>query len=87
MDIIIKKLSAALWGGYYNYIETYSWQKHLQHEGIHIGNAEVEPENNAKVEMDNTSYAENTERKASVCEKWYVRIWNTIKRICVKKQD
>ena len=69
------------------YIETYSWQKHLQHEGIHIGNAEVEPENNAKVEMDNTSYAENTGRKASVCEKWYVRIWNTIKRICVKKQD
>lgn len=64
-----------------NYIETYSWQKHLQHEGMHIGNAEIEQENNVKVEMDNTSYAENTESKASACEKWYLGIWNTIKRI------
>ena len=43
-----------------NYIETYSWQKHLQHEGIKIEKEEPKLENIAVNDIDNISYIENT---------------------------
>lgn len=61
-----------------NYIERYSWQKHLENEGIQGYNVEAEQENNAKTEIDNTLYVENTESNISKKEKWYVKIWNKI---------
>lgn len=68
-----------------NYIETYSWQKHLQHEGIKIEKEEPKLENIAVNDIDNISYIENTGCETHVREKWYLRILKTLKGIFLKK--
>lgn len=62
-----------------NYIETYSWQKHLQQEGILVEKADEKTEDNTIVGNDNTSYAENTENTIPTIEKWYVKIWKMVR--------
>lgn len=74
-----QKVECDTLGQLLNYIETYSWQKHLQHERIMLEEAETEPENKVITEIDNDSYADNVENKTPVRKKWYGKLWNVIK--------
>ena len=74
-----QKVECDTLGQLLNYIETYSWKKHLQHERIMLEEAETEPENKVITEIDNDSYADNVENKTPVRKKWYGKLWNVIK--------
>lgn len=59
-----------------NYVESYSWQKHLQSEGV----LENEDKNSFEIAADEvTEVAENVENGCGA--KWYKKIWSWLKKI------
>lgn len=62
-----------------NYIETYSWQKHLQHEGVLGDELVAEPEIVAEKCSEKVSMTD--EKLNSVGEKWYVKLWKLVKKV------